>query len=76
MGTRGPNRLPQLTFDINYVSQVAIKPPSFVFFVREPRSIHFSYDRYLMNQFRKALALDQVPLRFFFKKKARIAENI
>lgn len=53
----------------NYVSQVAVKPPTFVFFVREPSSIHFSYERYLMNQFRETLALDQVPLRFFFKRK-------
>ena len=53
----------------NYVSQVAVKPPTFVFFVGDPRSVHFSYERYLMNQFREALALDQVPLRFFFKKK-------
>jgi GTP-binding protein len=54
----------------NYVSQVAVKPPTFVFFVREPRSIHFSYERYLMNQFREALGLDQIPLRFFFKRKS------
>jgi GTP-binding protein len=55
----------------NYVSQVAVKPPTFVFFVGDPRSVHFSYERYLMNQFREALALDQVPLRFFFKKKSK-----
>lgn len=55
----------------NYVSQVGIKPPTFVFFVRNPGSIHFSYERYLMNQFRETLALDQTPLRFFFKKKIR-----
>ena len=56
----------------NYVSQVAVKPPTFVFFVREPKSIHFSYERYLMNQFRETLAFDQVPLRFFFKKKDKV----
>ena len=55
----------------NYVSQVAVKPPTFVFFVGDPRAVHFSYERYLMNQFREALALDQVPLRFFFKKKSK-----
>ena len=55
----------------NYVSQVAIKPPTFVFFVREPRSIHFSYERYLMNQLRETFAFDQVPLRLFFKRKGR-----
>ena len=55
----------------NYVSQVAVKPPTFVFFVGNPRAVHFSYERYLMNQFREALGLDQVPLRFFFKKKSK-----
>jgi GTP-binding protein len=55
----------------NYVSQVSVKPPTFVFFVGDPRAVHFSYERYLMNQFREALALDQVPLRFFFKKKSK-----
>lgn len=55
----------------NYVSQVAVKPPTFIFFVRDPRSIHFSYERYLMNQFREALGLDQVPLRFVFKRKSK-----
>lgn len=54
-----------------FVSQVAVKPPTFVFFVQEPRSIHFSYERYLMNQFRETFALDQVPLRFYFKRKSR-----
>ncbi len=59
----------------NYVSQVAVKPPTFVFFVGNPRAVHFSYERYLMNQFREALGLDQVPLRFFFKKKSKDKEG-
>jgi GTP-binding protein len=55
----------------NYVSQVAVKPPTFVFFVRDPGSIHFSYERYLMNRLREAFGFDQVPLRLFFKRKAK-----
>jgi GTP-binding protein len=53
------------------VSQVAVKPPTFVFFVRDPGSIHFSYERYLMNRLREAFGFDQVPLRLFFKRKAK-----
>ena len=55
----------------NYVSQVAVKPPTFVFFVRDPRSIHFSYERYLANRLREAFAFDQAPLRILFKRKTR-----
>ena len=55
----------------NYVSQVAVKPPTFVFFVRDPRAIHFSYERYLANRLREAFAFDRVPLRLFFKKKTK-----
>lgn len=55
----------------NYVVQVSVKPPTFVFFVRDPKSIHFSYERYLMNRLREVFTLDQVPLRFFFKRKGK-----
>jgi GTPase len=54
-----------------YVTQVAIKPPTFVFFVRDPKAVHFSYERYLMNQLRETFGFDAAPLRIFFKKKSR-----
>jgi GTPase len=57
----------------NYVTQVAVKPPTFVFFVRNPAAIHFSYQRYLANQFREAFGFDQVPIRLFFKRKTKTA---
>jgi len=52
-------------------TQFAVKPPSFVFFVREPSAIHFSYQRYLMNRIREAFHLDKVPLRLVFRKKGK-----
>ena len=54
-----------------YVTQVAVKPPTFIFFVRDPRAVHFSYERYLANQLREAFGFDTVPLRIFFKKKSK-----
>ncbi|MEI6314610.1 MAG: GTP-binding protein, partial [Syntrophus sp. (in: bacteria)] len=54
-----------------YVTQVAVKPPTFVFFVRDPKAVHFSYERYLMNQLREAFGFDAAPLRIFFKKKSK-----
>ncbi len=38
---------------IYYSSQVGINPPTFAFFVNEPKYLHFSYHRYLENQIRK-----------------------
>ena len=37
---------------IFYATQVATKPPKFVFFVNDPSARHFSYERYLENQLR------------------------
>jgi len=51
--------------------QFAVKPPSFVFFVRDPSAVHFSYERYLANRIREAFDLGRVPIRLIFRKKAR-----
>jgi GTP-binding protein len=53
----------------NYITQVAVKPPTFVLFVREPKAIHFSYERYLVNRLRETFGFDEVPIRLFFRKK-------
>jgi GTP-binding protein len=52
---------------ILYGTQVATKPPSFVLFVNYPEAIHFSYERYLVNQIRKAFSLELTPLRLVFR---------
>lgn len=53
----------------NYITQVAIKPPSFALFVRNPGDIHFSYERYLINRIRETFGFTEVPIRLFFRKK-------
>ncbi len=52
---------------ILYGTQVATQPPTFVLFVSQPEAIHFSYERYLTNQIRKAFSLDLTPLRLVFR---------
>ena len=64
-----PARYQNREQQISYVTQVSIKPPSFVFFVKSPKDIHFSYERFLMNQLREAFGFDSVPLRIIFRKK-------
>jgi GTP-binding protein len=52
-----------------YATQTGVMPPSFVIFVNRPDLVHFSYERYMMNQLREQLDLSQVPIRIKFKKK-------
>ena len=56
---------------IFYFTQITVRPPTFVFFIREPRALHFSYERFLSNQIREIFGFDKVPLRLIFRKKNR-----
>jgi GTP-binding protein len=53
----------------NYITQVAVKPPSFALFVRDPSAIHFSYERYLVNRIRETFGFPEVPIRLYFRKR-------
>jgi GTP-binding protein len=50
-----------------YLSQVDIKPPTFLFFTNYPQAIHFSYERYLANRLREAYGFEGTPVRLFFR---------
>ncbi|MBI5064498.1 MAG: ribosome biogenesis GTPase Der, partial [Desulfatitalea sp.] len=52
-----------------YATQVAERPPTFVTFVNFPDAVHFSYQRYLLNQIRSGTGLDQTPLRLLFRQR-------
>jgi len=54
---------------INYATQISSKPPTFVFFVREPKGMHFSYERYLSNRIHEELGFEHTPVRLIFRKK-------
>lgn len=55
---------------INYGTQVAVKPPTIIFFVNDPELMHFSYMRYLENKIRAAFGFEGTPLRLFTRKKS------
>jgi len=52
-----------------YATQVSTRPPTFVSFVNFPEAVHFSYQRYLVNQIRDAFGLDKVPLRLLLRQR-------
>lgn len=56
---------------IQYGTQVSVKPPTFVLFVNDPESVHFSYTRYLENQLREAFGFIGTPIRMMLRKKKR-----
>lgn len=55
---------------INYITQVAVKPPTMVLFVNDPELMHFSYERYLENKIRTAFPFEGTPLRLFTRRKS------
>ncbi len=60
---------------INYATQISVKPPTFVFFVREPKAVYFSYERYLANRIHEELGFENTPTRLIFRKKGHNAER-
>ncbi len=54
-----------------YTTQVSVKPPTFAIFVNDPNLMHFSYERYLENQIRKAFGFEGTPIRFLLRQRER-----
>jgi GTP-binding protein len=52
-----------------YATQVSTRPPTFVSFVNFPEAVHFSYQRYLVNQIREAFDLTKTPLRLLLRQR-------
>jgi len=53
-----------------YMTQVGTRPPSFVAFVNCPEGVHFSYERFLINQIRREFGLDMTPIRLMFRERS------
>ena len=54
---------------IYYVTQVAVKPPTFVIFVNDKELMHFSYTRYLENRIRDAFGFEGTSLKFIIRER-------
>ncbi|MBQ1931063.1 MAG: ribosome biogenesis GTPase Der [Lachnospiraceae bacterium] len=52
-----------------YMTQVAVKPPTFVVFVNDKELMHFSYTRYLENQIRNAFGFRGTSLKFLIRER-------
>lgn len=52
-----------------YMTQVSIKPPTFVIFVNDKELMHFSYTRYLENRIRDAFGFRGTSLKFVIRER-------
>ncbi|MBQ7428277.1 MAG: ribosome biogenesis GTPase Der [Butyrivibrio sp.] len=52
-----------------YITQVAVKPPTFVIFVNDKKLMHFSYTRYIENQIRETFGFKGTPLIFIIRER-------
>lgn len=52
-----------------YITQVAVKPPTFVIFVNDKQLTHFSYTRYLENKIRDTFGFKGTSLKFIYRER-------
>jgi GTP-binding protein len=52
-----------------YITQVAVKPPTFVIFVNDKELMHFSYTRYIENKIRETFGFKGTPLKFIIRER-------
>ena len=54
---------------IFYMTQISVKPPTYVVIVKDKKLIHYSYTRYIKNQIRNAFGFRGTPLRFIIRER-------
>ena len=54
---------------IYYMTEVAVKPPTFVIFVNDKKLMHFSYLRYLENRIRESFGFRGTALKFLVRER-------
>jgi GTP-binding protein len=54
---------------IYYMTEVGVRPPTFVIFCNDAELFHFSYQRYLENQMREVFGFNGTPIRFVIRQK-------
>lgn len=54
-----------------YATQIDVAPPHFIIFTNGPKDVHFSYQRFLANQFREHVDFEGTPIRLSFRERKR-----
>lgn len=69
-GEHLPRLVGRKRLHILYATQSEVNPPTFVFFVNDPKLVHFSYHRYLENRIRDVFGFAGTPLKFVFRSRS------
>ena len=56
---------------IYYITQQGTCPPLFILFVNDEKLMHFAYERYLENYFRKTFDFTGTPIKFILREKKK-----
>ncbi|MBU0734421.1 MAG: ribosome biogenesis GTPase Der, partial [Proteobacteria bacterium] len=64
-----PPRIGQGRLKFFYATQTRTRPPTFTIFVNRPDMLHFSYERFLINQLREHFGLSSTPINLTFRKR-------
>ncbi|MCL2703992.1 MAG: ribosome biogenesis GTPase Der [Defluviitaleaceae bacterium] len=56
---------------VYYITQVSVKPPTFVLFVNDQELMHYSYQRFIENKLRQAFGFSGTPIRFIIRNKEK-----
>ena len=54
---------------VYYMTQIGVRPPSFVLFVNDAELMHYSYERYIKNNLRTNFGFEGTPIRFTIREK-------
>lgn len=60
---------------IYFATQASVQPPTFIIFVNDTEIVHFSYERYMENFFRKSFGFEGTPIRLIFRNRKKDSEQ-
>lgn len=69
--TRPPPTMGGSAPRLYYITQAETAPPVFVILASSPDNVHFSYQRFVANQLRKAFGFGGVPIRIVYRERRR-----
>ncbi len=59
-----------------YITQVSVKPPTFVIFVNDKELSHFSYVRYIENKLREAFLFEGTPIKIIIRERTKKSDSL
>ena len=69
MAMNQPPAVKGVSLKIYYITQVSVKPPTFILFVNDSSLLHFSYKRYIENQIRQNFGFKGTPIHFIVRNR-------